>query len=157
MIHRKNTGTGHGRTSDRDGGRDAARVVGVMLNGPTLWMGFVVNFLALGLIWAYVTRSYPKFAAARVWMASSFVGATGAMTALLRLFVASPLPLLLGAAGVIAASCFAAMGIQRFYHRPVSWRIMTATGGLSLAGVVFFMLGFEDMQLRMLSYTLGQG
>jgi diguanylate cyclase (GGDEF)-like protein len=128
-----------------------------MLNVPTLWTVFVVNFLALGLIWAYVTRSYPKFAAARFWMASSFIGATGAMTALVRLFIASPLPLLLGAAGVIAASCLAAMGIQRFYHRPVSWRIMTATGSLSLAGVVFFMVGFEHMPLRMLCYTLGQG
>jgi diguanylate cyclase (GGDEF)-like protein len=128
-----------------------------MLNVPTLWTVFVVNFLALGLIWAYVTRSYPKFAAARFWMASSFVGAAGAMMALARLFVSSPLPLLFGAAGVIAASCLAAMGIQRFYDRPVSWRIMTATGALSLAGVVVFMVGFEHMQLRMLSYTIGQG
>ncbi|UWU81252.1 GGDEF domain-containing protein [Bradyrhizobium huanghuaihaiense] len=128
-----------------------------MLNVPTLWTVFVVNFLALGLIWAYVTRSYPKFAAARFWMASSFVGAAGAMTALIRLFVTSPVPLLLGAAGVMAASCFAAMGIQRFYDRPVSWRIMIAAQCLSLAGVVFFMIGFEHMQLRMLSYTMGQG
>ena len=127
-----------------------------MLNVPTLWTVFVVNFLALGVIWAYVTRSYPTFAAARFWMASCFVGAIGAMTALIRLFVSSPLPLLLGAAGVIAASCLAAMGIQRFYDRPVSWRLMMATGGLSLAGVVVFMVGFEHMQLRMLSYTLGQ-
>ena len=36
---------------------------GAMLNVPTLWTVFVINFLALGLIWAYVTRSYPKFAA----------------------------------------------------------------------------------------------
>jgi len=127
-----------------------------MLNVPTLWTVFVVNFLALGLIWAYVTRSYPKFAAARFWMASAFIGATGAMTALVRLFIASPLPLLLGAAGVIAASCLAAMGIQRFYDRPVSWRVMATTGIFSLSGVVFFMVGFEHMQLRMLSYTLGQ-
>ncbi|UPK36754.1 GGDEF domain-containing protein [Bradyrhizobium sp. 186] len=128
-----------------------------MLNVSTLWTVFVVNFLALGLIWAYVTRSYPKFAAARFWMASAFVGATGAMAALVRLFVASPVPLLLGAAGVIAASCLAAMGIQRFYDRPVSWRVMAATGALSLGGVVFFMVVVEHMQLRMLSYTLGQG
>ncbi|PPQ15185.1 GGDEF domain-containing protein [Bradyrhizobium sp. AC87j1] len=147
---------GHGRTAARDGGRDAAHAARVMLNVPTLWTVFVVNFLALGVIWAYVTRSYPKFAAARFWMASSFVGAIGAMTALVRLFVASPLPLLFGAAGVIAASCLAAMGIERFYGRPVSWRLMTVTGGLSLAGVVVFMVGFEHMQLRMLSYTLGQ-
>ncbi|WP_198399830.1 GGDEF domain-containing protein [Bradyrhizobium yuanmingense] len=127
-----------------------------MLNVPTLWTVFVVNFLALGVIWAYVTRSYPNFAAARFWMASAFVGAAGAMTALIRLFVASPLPLLLGAGGVIAASCLAAMGIQRFYDRPVSWRLMTGTGCLSLVGVVLFMVGFEHMQLRMLSYTFGQ-
>lgn len=127
-----------------------------MLNVPTLWTVFVVNFLALGVIWAYVTRSYPKFAAARFWMASCFVGAIGAMTALVRLFVASPLPLLLGAAGIIAASCLAAMGIQRFYDWPVSWRLMTVTGSLSLAGIVVFMVGFDHMQLRMLSYTFGQ-
>lgn len=127
-----------------------------MLNVPTLWTVFVVNFLALGLIWAYVTRSYPKFAAARFWMASAFVGAAGAMTALIRLFVVSPVPLLIGAAGIIAASCLAAMGIQRFYDRPVSWRVMIATGIFSLGGVVFFMVGFEHMQLRMLSYTVGQ-
>ncbi|MBR0951515.1 GGDEF domain-containing protein [Bradyrhizobium canariense] len=127
-----------------------------MLNVPTLWTVFVVNFLALGLIWAYVTRSYPKFAAARFWMASAFVGATGAMAALIRLFVVSPVPLLLGAVGIIAASCLAAMGIQRFYDRPVSWRVMAATAIFSLSGVVFFMVGYEHMQLRMLSYSLGQ-
>ena len=127
-----------------------------MLNVPTLWTVFVVNFLALGLIWAYVTRSYPKFEAARFWMASAFIGAAGAMTALARLFVTSPLPLLLGSAGIIAASCLAAMGIQRFYGRPVSWRIMAATSALSISGTVFFMVGFDHMQLRMISYTLGQ-
>jgi diguanylate cyclase (GGDEF)-like protein len=127
-----------------------------MLNVPTLWTVFVVNFLALGLIWAYVTRSYPKFAAARFWMASCFVGAIGTMAALIRLFVVSPVPLLLGAVGIIAASSLAAMGIQRFYGRPVSWRVMAATGILSLSGVVFFMVVFDHMQLRMLSYSLGQ-
>ncbi|KJC45406.1 GGDEF domain-containing protein [Bradyrhizobium sp. LTSP857] len=127
-----------------------------MLNVPTLWTVFVVNFLALGLIWAYVTSSYPKFEAARFWMASAFVGAAGAMTALARLFVTSPLPLLLGSAGIIAASCLAAMGIQRFYGRPVSWRVMVATSALSISGTVFFMVVFDHMQLRMMSYTLGQ-
>jgi diguanylate cyclase (GGDEF)-like protein len=127
-----------------------------MLNVPTLWTVFVVNFSALGLIWAYVTRSYPKFAAARFWMASAFVGAAGATTALARLFVTSPAPLLLGSAGIIAASCLAAMGIQRFHGRPVSWRVMVATSAVSISGTVFFMLVFDHMQLRMISYTFGQ-
>ena len=42
-----------------------------MLSVPTLWTVFVINFLALGLIWAYVMRSYPSFDAARFWTASS--------------------------------------------------------------------------------------
>ena len=41
----------------------------MMLNIPTLWMVFVANYLALGLILAYVARSYPKFDAARFWAA----------------------------------------------------------------------------------------
>ena len=127
-----------------------------MLNVPTLWMVFVVNFSALGLIWAYVTRSYPKFEAARYWMASAFVGAAGALAALIRLFVSSPVPLLFGSAGIIAASCLATIGIQRFYGRPVSWVLMAVTGALSIGGSVFFMIVFDHMQLRMLSYTLGQ-
>ena len=55
-----------------------------MLSVPTLWMVFVVNFLALGLIWAYVMRSYPKFEAARFWTGSAFVAAVGAALAMLR-------------------------------------------------------------------------
>ena len=31
-----------------------------MLNVPTLWTVFVVNFLALGLIWAYVSAQLPQ-------------------------------------------------------------------------------------------------
>lgn len=137
-------------------GRDAARAPVVMLSVPTLWTVFIINFLALGLIWAYVTRSYPKFAAARFWMGSAFVGAAGGMTALSHLLFASRLPLVVGAGGIIAASCLAAVGIQRFYDRPVSWRLMAATTGLSLVGIVVFMVAYEQMQLRMLSYTFGQ-
>lgn len=127
-----------------------------MLNVPTLWMVFVVNFSALGLIWAYVTHSYPRFEAARFWMASAFVGAAGAMTALIRLFVDSPIPLLLGAAGVISASCLAAIGIHRFYGRQVPWRAIVAAGIVSLVGVVIFKVVYDQMQLRMISYTVGQ-
>ena len=40
-----------------------------MLSVPTLWLVFVVNFTALGLIWTYVARSYPNFPAAPFWTA----------------------------------------------------------------------------------------
>ena len=50
-----------------------------MLNVPTLWTAFVINFLALGLIWAYVMRSYPAFEAARFWAGSAFAAADHAL------------------------------------------------------------------------------
>jgi hypothetical protein len=73
-----------------------------MLSVPTLWTVFVVNFLALGLIWTYVARSYPKFVAARYWTASAFAAAVGAAIASLRFEIVSLVPLLVG--GVILTS-----------------------------------------------------
>ena len=49
-----------------------------MLSVPTLWTVFVINFLALGLIWAYVCASYPSLEAARFWTGSAFAAAAGA-------------------------------------------------------------------------------
>jgi len=68
-----------------------------MLGVPTLWTAFVVDFLALGLIWAYAARNYPKFEAARFWTGSAFAAASGAALALLHCELVSLLPLLLAA------------------------------------------------------------
>ena len=38
-----------------------------MLSVPTLWLAFAVNFLALGLVWSYVIRSYTPDVRAAVW------------------------------------------------------------------------------------------
>ncbi len=127
-----------------------------MLNVQTLWIVFVTNFLALGLIWAYVTRSYPKLSAARFWMASAFTAAAGAAVALMRLLFGSPVPLLLGATAILFAASLAAMGIQRFYDRPVSWRNHALIVAASIAAVVFFSLVYDDMPFRMLAYSIGQ-
>src|SRR3979411_2813316 len=93
-----------------------------MLSVPTLWTVFVVNFLALGLIWAYVARSYPKLEAARFWTGSALAAAGGAALAMLRFAVDSLLPLLAGGTVMIFAACLGAMGIKRFYDQPISWR-----------------------------------
>ena len=127
-----------------------------MLSVPTLWAVFVINFLALGLIWAYVMRSYPAFEAARFWTASAFAGAGGATVAMLRFFVDSILPLLAGGTVLIFAACLAAMGIKRFYNQPVSWRTSAAITGLSFAGMAFFIAGYDSMPMRILIYSLGQ-
>ena len=127
-----------------------------MLSVPTLWTVLVINFLALGLIWAYVMRSYPKFEAARFWTGSALAAATGAALAMLRFAVDSLLPLLAGGTVLIFAACLAAMGIKRFYDQPVSWRATALISGLSFAGLTFFIVGYDSMQMRIFIYSLGQ-
>ena len=127
-----------------------------MLSVPTLWTVFVVNFLALGLIWAYVMRSYPKFEAARFWTGSAFAGAAGAALASLRVVVDSLLPLLAGGTVLIFAACLAAMGIKRFYDQPVTWRGTALITGLSFAGLSFFIVAYDSSSMRVLIYSVAQ-
>ena len=72
---------------DNRGDGTHARPGFAMLSVPTLWTAFIINFLALGLIWAYVMRCYPKFEAARFWTGSAFAAAAGAALAMLRVVV----------------------------------------------------------------------
>jgi diguanylate cyclase (GGDEF)-like protein len=127
-----------------------------MLNVPTMWTAFVVNFLALGLIWAYVVRSYPAFEAARFWTGSAFAAALGTAIAMLIMVVDSLIPLLAGGTVVIFSSCLAAMGIKRFYDEPVTWRGPALVTGLSFAGMAFFIFGYGSSTMRILVYTVGQ-
>jgi len=127
-----------------------------MLNVPTMWTAFAVNFLALGLIWAYVMRSYPTFEAARFWTGSAFAAAAGAAIAMLLMLTNSLLPLAAGGTIVIFAGCLAAMGIKRFYDQPVSWRGTALITGLSFAGMVFFIFGYDSSTMRIVVYSIGQ-
>jgi diguanylate cyclase (GGDEF)-like protein len=127
-----------------------------MLNVPTLWTAFVVNFLALGLIWAFVMRSYPSFEAARFWTASAFAAAAGAGIAMLLMVTNSLIPLLVGGTIVILSGCLAAMGIERFYDSPVSWRATLLITGLSFAGIALFVFGHDSSTMRIVIYSTGQ-
>jgi diguanylate cyclase (GGDEF)-like protein len=125
-----------------------------MLNVPTMWTIFVVNFLALALIWAYVMRSYPKFEAAPFWTGSAFFAAAGAALALVRFVSDSLLTLISGGTFLVFASCLAAMGIKRFYDRPVTWRGTALITGLTLAGLTFFSFGYSSPAMRIFIYSL---
>src|ERR1700682_1822383 len=127
-----------------------------MLSVPTLWTVFVVNFLALGLIWAYVMRSYPKFEAARFWTGSEFGAGLGAALGRLRAVGGSLLPLLAGGPVLIFAACLAAMGIKRFYDQPVTWRGTALITGLSFAGLSFFIFAYDSSSMRILIYSVAQ-
>jgi diguanylate cyclase (GGDEF)-like protein len=128
-----------------------------MLNVPTLWTAFIINFLALGLIWAYVMRSYPAFDAARFWTGSAFAAAAGAAVGMLRFVVETPLPpLLAGGTVVIFAACLAAMGIKRFYGEQVSWRGTALITGLSFVGLLLAVVIFDSAPMRVFVYSAGQ-
>ncbi|CAN5182679.1 GGDEF domain-containing protein [soil metagenome] len=129
-----------------------------MLSVPTLWTVFTTNFLAVGLIWAYVARSYPSFVAARYWTVTALLGALGAASGLLRGsgIIESRAPVLFAALIMILGGCFAVMGVWRFYGRPVTWRLPVITVGLSAAGIAFFSLVYDSLALRIVVYSLGQ-
>ncbi|MEY9208422.1 hypothetical protein ABIF05_007532 [Bradyrhizobium elkanii] len=104
-----------------------------MLSVPTLWTVFIINFLALGLIWAYVARSYPAFGAARFWTASALVASAGASCAMLRVMLTdSLLPLLAAGTLMVFAAGLAAMGIERFYDKPATLAHHPADHGAGL-------------------------
>lgn len=128
-----------------------------MLSVPTLWTVFVVNFLALGLIWAYVAHSYPAFGAARFWTASAFAAAAGAACAMFRVVMTdSLLPLLVAGTLMVFAACLAAMGIERFFGKAVTWRRTALTTALTFAGLGVFVFAYDSMPMRILVYTIAQ-
>ena len=126
-----------------------------MLSVPTLWIVFVVNFCALGLVWAYVARSYPTFHAARYWTASSLTAALGASISLMRGFTETLLPLLIGGGLLISACCLSMMGIRRFYSQPVSWRGNIVITGGCMAAMSYFLFWQDNMPMRIAIYSLG--
>lgn len=132
-----------------------------MLSVPTLWVVFVVNFVAIGTVWAYVTRSYPNLNAVRFWRAAAFVAALGAAIAMTRSFIDPQdktlllIPLLLGGSTLILAICLAAMGIRRFYGVPVSWRFTFVMVGANFAGLSYFVWQ-DNMTMRILIYSAFQ-
>jgi diguanylate cyclase (GGDEF)-like protein len=118
---------------------------------------FVTNYLALGLIWAYVARSYPKFDAARFWAGASFLGAMGAALATLHVFLPETLlPLLAGGTVMVFAAGLGMMGIERFYGLPTQWRTSLLIAGVTSAGMAFFIFGHDSKSMRILIYSFGQ-
>jgi diguanylate cyclase (GGDEF)-like protein len=127
-----------------------------MLNVPTLWTAFVINFLALGLIWAYVLHSYPSFKAARYWTASALTLAAGALVATLGPITQSLIPLLAAGTMTVFAGCLATMGIRRFYDEPILWRQTTVITGLTFAGLSTFIFGYDSATARILIFSVAQ-
>lgn len=127
-----------------------------MLSVPTLWIVFVVNFLALGLVWAYVMRSYPNLDASRYWAAAAFCVALGSAVGLFRIYIPPLIPLMLGGMLLIAGTSLAAMGVERFYGRPASWRTNIAIVMLSFLGLAYYAAIEPSTSMRIFVYSIAQ-
>jgi diguanylate cyclase (GGDEF)-like protein len=128
-----------------------------MLSVPTLWTVLVINFLALGLIWAYVQRTYPSFEAARYWTGSAFMCATAAAVATLRVVMdESMLPLLAGGTIMVLATCLAAMGIRCFYEKEVDWQRTALITVNAFVGMAFFIYVVDYAPARLVIFTVAQ-
>ena len=127
-----------------------------MLSVPTLWVTIIINFLAMGLVWAYVMRSYPKFAAAKFWAAASLVAALGAGITMLRGSMDPRFPLVIGGGLLVFACGIAAMGVRRFYDLDIQWRAGCMVAAASCVGLYVFLVVEDNMPLRMVAYSLGQ-
>src|SRR5580704_10032243 len=127
-----------------------------MLNVPTLWTAFVINFLALGLIWAYILHSYPSLKAARYWTGSALGLAAGALIAVTSVVTESLLPLLVGGTMTVFATGLALMGIRQFYGEPVHWRQTAALTALTFAGLSTFLFGYDNATARILIFSVAQ-
>ncbi len=132
-----------------------------MLSVPTLWIVFVVNFVAIGTVWVYVARSYPTHDAARFWTGGALVAALGAAVAMTRGFIDPEakmlllIPLLIGGSILVLAVCLASMGIRRFYGVPVSWRFTFAIVTFNFFGLAYFVWQ-DNMVMRILIYSACQ-
>jgi diguanylate cyclase (GGDEF)-like protein len=127
-----------------------------MLSVPTLWTAFVVNFLSLGLIWAYILHSYPSLEAARFWTASALTAALGATIAMSAMIMDSVTPLVAGGTMVIFSTCLAVMGIRRFYGEPVRWRDTALITAATFLGLGTFRFGYDSSTMRILVVSSGE-
>ena len=117
----------------------------------------VINFLALGLIWAYVQRTYPSFEAARYWTGSAFMCATAAAVATLRdIYDGSLLPLLAAGTIMVLATCLAAMGVRCFYQKPVNWERTALITLNAFFGMAFFIYVYDSAPARLTIFTAAQ-
>lgn len=127
-----------------------------MLSVPTLYVVFVVNFLAIGVVWSYVARSYPNFEAARYWCAMALIAAVGAGLSLMRGQMDPLTPVVLGNSLIIFACCVGVMGIKRFYDKPVSWLPAITITGISAVCLAYFKVWNDDIVARIWIYSIGQ-
>lgn len=125
-------------------------------NSQTIFVAIFANFLALSLVWFYITRSYPNLGAGSYWKYASYTAAAAAAFSLFRGVGHPLLPIVVGNGLLILSACLAWMGIRRFYKRSIPWRTSLVLTGVSTAAFAGFLFLHDDMSVRIIVYSVMQ-
>ncbi len=133
----------------------------MLLSVPTLWIVFVINFVALG---DGVGLCRPQLSPSRCRAVLDcrrlYRGARRCCGDDARLLDPHTpalllIPLLIGGSLLVLAVCLAAMGIRRFFGAPVSWRTTFLCLGVNIVGLSYF-VWHDNMTMRILIYSACQ-
>ncbi|UZE48753.1 GGDEF domain-containing protein [Rhodopseudomonas sp. P2A-2r] len=127
-----------------------------MLTPGGVWILAVVNFAALGVVWACVAYIYPKFIAARFWVGCAAVAALSAVVGAMRGMIDPVIPVLLGNGLIMLSSCLGAAGIRRFYGRDIAWLPCLIIVVVEVVGLAVFLLWRDDIGVRIAIHSVCQ-
>jgi diguanylate cyclase (GGDEF)-like protein len=127
-----------------------------MLTPGSVWILAVVNFAALGVVWACVAYIYPKFIAARFWIGCAFFAALSAAVGAMRGTIDPVIAVVFGNALITLAGCLGAAGIRRFYGRDIAWLPCLAIMVVEVAGLTLFLLWRDDIAIRIAIHSACQ-
>lgn len=126
------------------------------LSVPTIYLVIALNLLAIGIVWGFVARCYPKFPAAGIWTIACLLGAAGAGVSLLRGAVSPLVPIVAGNMLLMLMSWFTWLGVRVYYGRSTPWLIgVVATVAVAVVLVVFSHW-YDLMRLRIVVFSIGQ-
>lgn len=125
-------------------------------NAQTIFVVMFANFLALSLVWFYITRSYPNLGAVHYWKYASYAAAVAAAFSLFRGIGHPVLAMVVGNGLLIFSGCLAWMGVRHFYKRSIPWRTSLVLIGLSTAAFAVFTFWRDDMSARIVIYSFMQ-
>lgn len=126
------------------------------LSVPTIYLVIALNLLAIGIVWGFVARCYPKFPAAGIWTIACLLGATGAGVSLLRGSVSPLVPIVAGNMLLMLMSWFTWFGVRVYYGRSAPWLVgVVATVAVAVVLVVFSHW-YDLMRLRIVVFSIGQ-
>lgn len=128
----------------------------MMFSVPTIFLVIALNLLAIGIVWTFVARCYPKFPAATVWAVGCLMGAAGAAISLLRGTVDPLVPIILGNTLLTLMTWCAWFGLRMFYGQRVPWLLgvigVVATN-MMLAVVAIW---YDAIAARVVIFSVGQ-